>query len=179
MPRSLVHRLDTVVRASPTATTTSPLAYTAAPIALDTEVLRLAPPLTGSHWVAFNGCCAPGVSHRSTAMPVNGRLHFAQRFAIDWKTKRVLRRALADAVPAAIARRKKRGLTVPLAAWLAGPLHGFAIETLGRLDRRLVRDRAVRELLADHVARRRDNRRELWSLIMLQLWLESFASGAH
>jgi asparagine synthase (glutamine-hydrolysing) len=95
------------------------------------------------------------------------------------ETKRVLRRALADAVPAAIARRKKRGLTVPLAAWLAGPLHGFAIETLGRLDRRLVRDRAVRELLADHVARRRDNRRELWSLIMLQLWLESFASGAH
>jgi hypothetical protein len=84
MPRSLVHRLDTVVRASPTPTTTSPLAYTAAPIALDTAVLTLAPPLTGSHWVAFNGCCAPGVSHRSTAMPVNGRLHFAQRFAIDW-----------------------------------------------------------------------------------------------
>jgi hypothetical protein len=84
LPRGLVHRLDTLVRAEPTATTPSPVAYTAAPIALDTAVPTIAPPLAGSHWVAFNGCCAPGVSHRSTAMPVNGALHFAQRFAIDW-----------------------------------------------------------------------------------------------
>jgi asparagine synthase (glutamine-hydrolysing) len=94
------------------------------------------------------------------------------------ETKRVLRRAMAGLVPRSIARRTKRGLTVPLAAWLAGPLHGFAADTLGRLDHRLVRETAVRELLADHVARRRDNRRELWSLIMLQLWLESSASLA-
>jgi len=89
------------------------------------------------------------------------------------ETKRVLRRAMAGIVPRTIARRTKRGLTVPLATWLAGPLHGFAADTLGRLDHRLVRESAVRQLLADHVARRRDNRRELWSLIMLQLWLES------
>lgn len=72
------------MRRTPTATSTSPLAYTAAPIALDTTVVTIGPPLAGSRWVAFNGCCAPGASHRSTAMPVNGRLHFAQRFAIDW-----------------------------------------------------------------------------------------------
>ena len=84
LPRGLVHRLDTVVRANPTAASPSPVAYTATPIAFDEEVLTIAPPLAGTHWVAFNGCCAPGVSHRSTALPVNGRLHFAQRFAIDW-----------------------------------------------------------------------------------------------
>jgi hypothetical protein len=39
-----------------------------------------------------------------------------------------------------------------------------------------VRERAVHDLFADHVARRRDSRRELWALIMLQLWLEAFAS---
>jgi asparagine synthase (glutamine-hydrolysing) len=94
------------------------------------------------------------------------------------ETKRVLRRALAGIVPRSIARRTKRGLTVPLAAWLAGPLHRFAADTLGRLDHRLVRESAVRQLLGDHVARRRDNRRELWSLIMLQLWLESSATLA-
>jgi hypothetical protein len=44
----------------------------------------LRPPLAGSGWVAFNGCCEPGVSHRTTALPVNGGLHYAQRFAIDW-----------------------------------------------------------------------------------------------
>ncbi len=84
LPRALVHRLDTVVRAEPTATTASPLAYTAAPIALEGDVTVVGPPLAGAHWVAFNGCCAPGVSHRSTAQPVNGKLYFAQRFAIDW-----------------------------------------------------------------------------------------------
>jgi Peptidase family M23 len=84
VPRRLVHRLDTMARDNPTATTASPLAYVTAPIALEGDVPIIGPPLSGSHWVAFNGCCAPGVSHRSTAMPVNGQLHFAQRFAIDW-----------------------------------------------------------------------------------------------
>lgn len=84
VPRRLVHRLDTMTRDNPTATTASPLAYVTAPIALEGDAPIIGPPLSGPRWVAFNGCCAPGVSHRSTAMPVNGQLHFAQRFAIDW-----------------------------------------------------------------------------------------------
>jgi hypothetical protein len=34
--------------------------------------------------VAVNGCCAVNGVHRSTGLPVNGRIYFAQRFAIDW-----------------------------------------------------------------------------------------------
>src|SRR5262249_44321615 len=113
---------------------------------------------------------APFMNHRlvelACRLPVSLKLRRLE-------TKRVLRRAMASLVPRAIRRRTKRGLTLPLAAWLAAPLHGCAVEPLGRLDRRLVQESAVRTLLADHVARRRDNRRELWSLIMLQLWLES------
>jgi len=113
---------------------------------------------------------APFMNHRlvelACRLPVGLKLRGVE-------TKRVLRQALADVVPRAIIRRRKRGLTVPLAPWLAGPLRSFAADTLGRLDHRLVREHAVRELLDDHVARRRDNRRELWALIMLQLWTES------
>ncbi len=86
--------------------------------------------------------------------------------------KRVLRRAVDDLVPPAVRRRVKRGLTVPLAAWLAGPLRLFARDVLSRLDPRLVRPEAVKALFDAHVERRRDNRRELWALVMLQLWLE-------
>jgi asparagine synthase (glutamine-hydrolysing) len=118
---------------------------------------------------------APFMNHRLVELAC--RLPVALKLR-GFETKRVLRQAMAGVVPRAIARRTKRGLTVPLAAWLAGPLHDFAADTLGRLDHRLVRESAVRELLADHVARRRDNRRELWSLIMLQLWTESSASRA-
>jgi asparagine synthase (glutamine-hydrolysing) len=62
---------------------------------------------------------------------------------------------------------------VPLAAWLAGPLLPFARETLARLDPTVFRPSAVRVLLEDHVERRRDNRRELWALIVLQLWADA------
>ena len=78
--------------------------------------------------------------------------------------------AVADLVPAPIRRRVKRGLTVPLAAWIAGPLLPFVRETLARLDPRVVNSRAVRALLQSHLEQRRDNRRELWALVMLQLW---------
>ena len=61
---------------------------------------------------------------------------------------------------------------MPLAAWLAGPLLPFVRDTLERLDPGVVRPDAVRALLDEHVARRRDNRRELWALVMLQLWLD-------
>jgi len=92
-------------------------------------------------------------------------------------TKRVLRRAVHDLVPPAIRRRVKRGLTVPLAAWLAGPLLPFARDTLARLDPAVFRPAAVAALLDEHVARRRDNRRELWALVMLQLWREAWGAA--
>lgn len=57
--------------------------YTGATLDVTRSLPRIHPPLTGKGWVAINGCCEPGV-HRSTALPVNGKLHFAQRFAIDW-----------------------------------------------------------------------------------------------
>lgn len=87
-------------------------------------------------------------------------------------TKRVLRRAVADVVPAPILRRVKRGLTVPLTSWIAGPLLPFVRESLARLDPTVIRPEAAQSLLADHLAQRRDNRRELWALVMLQAWLE-------
>ena len=90
--------------------------------------------------------------------------------------KRVLRRAVADCVPAHTRRRIKRGLAVPLAAWLAGPLLPFLRETLDRLDPRVFRRDAVRALLDEHCTRRRDNRRELWTLLMLQLWMDASAA---
>jgi asparagine synthase (glutamine-hydrolysing) len=87
-------------------------------------------------------------------------------------TKRVLRRAVADVVPAPIRQRVKRGLTVPLSEWIAGPLLPFVRDALSRLDPRVIRPGAARSLLDEHVARRRDNRRELWALVMLQTWME-------
>jgi len=108
-------------------------------------------------------------------------VEFACRLPVELKlsglvTKRILRHAAAPLVPPSIRRRVKRGLTVPLASWLAGPLLPFARATLDRLDPHVIDPVAVRALLDEHAARRRDNRRELWALLMLQLWRETWLS---
>jgi asparagine synthase (glutamine-hydrolysing) len=90
--------------------------------------------------------------------------------------KVVLRRAVADLVPPSVLRRRKRGLTTPLAPWIAGPLLPFVRATLGRLPSGIVRPDAARRLLEAHLTRQRDNRREIWALVMLQLWLDRCAS---
>ena len=131
----------------------------------------------------------PKLDRATMAASLEGRAPFvnhhlvelAARLPIAWKlrglgTKRILRDAVADVVPKKIQRRLKRGLTVPLAAWLAGPLQPFARETLARLDARLVRREMVDDLLREHVERRRDNRRALWALIMFQLWKDACGS---
>ena len=84
IPPRLLHRITLLGVTGPAQTVPSPLSYTAAPIALRPQVPVIGPPLAGKGWVAINGCCQPDVGHRSTAMPINGRLYFAQRFAIDW-----------------------------------------------------------------------------------------------
>ncbi|WP_191058117.1 M23 family metallopeptidase [Geminicoccus harenae] len=84
IPARLSHMLD-LKGAGLNATDPNPakLRYQAATLNVTRDLPNVHPPLSGKGWLAINGCCEPGV-HRSTALPVNGKLHFAQRFAIDW-----------------------------------------------------------------------------------------------
>jgi hypothetical protein len=43
----------------------------------------IAPPLAGGRWLDVNGCCGSN-PHRQAVIPINGRFHVAQRFAIDF-----------------------------------------------------------------------------------------------
>lgn len=85
-PRRLRHVLRYRGAGGPAAGTAVPLETTGAPVevASAADLLLLAPPLRGDGWVAINGCCRTDVGHRSTALPVDNQLAFAQRFAIDW-----------------------------------------------------------------------------------------------
>jgi hypothetical protein len=48
------------------------------------EAIVVGPPLEGSGWVTANGCCTSPTVHIRAVLPLNGQLHLAQRFAIDW-----------------------------------------------------------------------------------------------
>ena len=86
MPRAVTQRFRLLGAANPgPATPATPLEYDAGRIDIALAPLPvLAPPLRGSGWVAVNGCCNSGITHRGSFQGVNGSLHDAQRFAIDW-----------------------------------------------------------------------------------------------
>jgi asparagine synthase (glutamine-hydrolysing) len=88
-------------------------------------------------------------------------------------TKVFLKRFARRYLPAEIVRRRKRGLSVPLARWLREPLHAWAASRLGDDRLRLAGvdpDRAV-ALLEEHRNRRGDHARALWTLIVLAEWV--------
>jgi asparagine synthase (glutamine-hydrolysing) len=89
--------------------------------------------------------------------------------------KRLLRRALAPLLPKQIMRAPKQGFSIPVAAWLRGPLQGFAREVLSAesLSRQGWLDPAtVTALLDRHCAGREDLSRQLWGMIAFTLWFE-------
>jgi asparagine synthase (glutamine-hydrolysing) len=92
--------------------------------------------------------------------------------------KRLLRRALAPLLPREIVRGRKQGFSIPLAAWLRGPLEPFAREVLAaaNLERQGCLDpAAVTPLLDRHCSGREDLSRQLWGLMAFTLWFDRYA----
>jgi Peptidase family M23 len=86
VPRQLLHRITALAAPGPGRVPTTPVAlnYTAAPLDIVRKLPAIGPPLSGARWVAVNGCCEAAGVHRSAGLAVNGKIYFAQRFAIDW-----------------------------------------------------------------------------------------------
>jgi asparagine synthase (glutamine-hydrolysing) len=99
-----------------------------------------------------------------------GRAHVGR-----FTTKRLLREVARDLVPEFILRRRKRGLTVPLARWLDGALAAqvAACRDLPRLTGGLVSAAALDRLLATPASRIRDAR-GLWTLVALRHWMRAW-----
>lgn len=88
-------------------------------------------------------------------------------------TKVFLKRYALRYLPKGIVHRKKRGLSVPLTAWLRGPLYGWAQEQLKNslLDDVGIRRSEARALLEEHRHLREDYARPIWTLLVLSEWL--------
>lgn len=48
------------------------------------EALEVEPPLRGDGWIVGNGCCSETNAHRGAVLSIDGTLHVAERFAIDY-----------------------------------------------------------------------------------------------
>lgn len=91
------------------------------------------------------------------------------------QTKRILKRAAATRLPAAILERPKKGFGIPVARWLRGPLAPL-VDTLLEPDRLrrqgLFNSAEVARRVDEHRRGTHDHRKPLWTLLMFQLWYD-------
>jgi asparagine synthase (glutamine-hydrolysing) len=92
-------------------------------------------------------------------------------------TKYLLNKAAGPYLPDEIIRRKKKGFGVPIAKWIKGPLKELFGDLLSpdRIEREgFLNPAYVGALLADHLAGKIDNRKQLWTLLVWELWVNRY-----
>ena len=108
-----------------------------------------------------------GILDFAARLPVSERIH-------GMTTKVFLKRYALRYLPREIVHRRKRGLSVPLGRWLRGPLRDWAADALSpaHLEPVGVNPSAARDVFQEHLDRRADHARALWTLIVLSHWYQ-------
>jgi asparagine synthase (glutamine-hydrolysing) len=106
----------------------------------------------------------------------NLALALPRRLKVSGLNKKILlRRAAEPLLPHEVVHGRKRGFSIPAAAWLRGELQPLAREVLAPANLRrqgFFAPEVVNRLIDRHVARKEDLSRQLWGLIAFTLWYE-------
>ena len=95
-------------------------------------------------------------------------------------TKYILKKLLGERVPQEILKRKKVGFPVPIANWLRTDLKGKVRELLldrETLDRGYFDRNCIEQLISQNEARAGFYSKEIFSLVVLELWHREFAGN--
>jgi asparagine synthase (glutamine-hydrolysing) len=108
----------------------------------------------------------PDVIRLSTQLPIEMKIR-------DFQGKWALRQVLYQYVPPHIIERPKVGFSIPVGAWLRGPLRGWVEEMLSH--KRLSEDGffdpdIIHKTWTEHLSGRRDWTARLWTILMFQAW---------
>jgi len=112
----------------------------------------------------------PRVAEYAASLPPNYKLR-------GHKTKYILKKAVHELLPPFVTRRGKKGFGVPVAEWLKLKLRPLARDLLSpeRLRRAGVfNPEYVSRLQDEHERGVANHRKLLWTLLMFELWHESF-----
>ena len=112
-------------------------------------------------------------------------IEWAMRVGVEHKLqglegKVLLKRLARTLLPVEIVDRPKVGFTVPLSPWFRGPLRELLGDTLlspRAMQRGWYEPSALRAAVDDHLSGRRDRARELWTLLTLELWHQTWIDG--
>jgi asparagine synthase (glutamine-hydrolysing) len=109
-------------------------------------------------------------------------VHFANDLPLDLKLHRftgkfLLKKMMKDRLPKDIIWRSKKGFNMPVAYWLSGNLKELMTDMLSEsfVNRQnLFEYSYIHQLIDEHFQHRKDNRKLLWTLLMFQLWYQSY-----
>ncbi|MCX6038725.1 MAG: asparagine synthase (glutamine-hydrolyzing) [Chloroflexi bacterium] len=108
-------------------------------------------------------------------------VEFAWRLPLRMKMRHgqgkwLLRQVLYQYVPRQMIERPKKGFSVPIDAWLKGPLRGWAESLLGerRLkDEGFFNPKPIRQKWQEHLIGKHNWQYHLWDILMFQAWHEA------
>ena len=107
---------------------------------------------------------------------------FAASIPVDYKLrgrkgKYILKQAVKDLLPREILSRPKKGFGIPIAEWLKGRLNPLLHDMLApnRLrDQGLFNSDYVQRLISEHESNKASHHKEVWTLLVFQLWYDKF-----
>lgn len=107
---------------------------------------------------------------------------FAASIPLDHKLqgksgKVILKEAMLHLLPHEILHRPKKGFGIPIAEWLKGRLNGLLRDMLApeRIrEEGLFNEDYVEKLIREHETGKASHHKELWTLLVFQLWRENF-----
>ena len=92
-------------------------------------------------------------------------------------SKYILKKAMKNWLPDEVINRPKKGFGVPIAKWVKGPLKELFEDLLSsdRIKREgFLNPEYVTTLLQDHLVNKKDNRKQLWTLLVWELWVNRY-----
>jgi len=95
-------------------------------------------------------------------------------------TKYIFRRAMHDILPREVLQQPKAGFAAPVDYWLANDLKKMVGDLLSPAQvqkRGLFRFASVERLVDEHRTGRHDWSMQLWQLLTLELWMQTFVDG--
>ncbi len=109
-------------------------------------------------------------------------VEFAFSLPYTWKlhgftSKFILKKLMANKLPAHIVQRSKKGFGIPLASWLKTDLREFTTETLSKKSictSGLFDYVYVKQLQQEHFSGIADHSKKLWTLLVFQVWLQKW-----
>src|SRR5258706_644043 len=112
----------------------------------------------------------PRIGQFAASLPLDYKLHGS-------KGKYILKKSVEGLLPRSILSRSKKGFGIPIAEWLKGRLNPLMHDLLdpARLkDQGLFDPDHVQTLIAEHEKGIASNHKQLWTLLVFQLWYDNF-----